>query len=148
MTSHGLDHLPPEISREAHDEMVEHLTRLLDTLLEERLALTGTSPDDLHEIIARKESLCADIARRQQGLLAGVAPDGRLPDSMIELRTLAQRCQAENAQNGRIANRAKHTTRTLIGILTGDSAGDLYDRSGGDPARGRRATPGHHLGSA
>jgi flagellar biosynthesis/type III secretory pathway chaperone len=148
MTSSKPDDLPPEVSRKAYEEMVGLLTGLLDSLLEERQALTGTSPDELYEIVQRKESICADIARRQPALLAGLTPDGRLPESMTELRTLAQRCQAENAHNGRIANRAKHTTRTLIGILTGDSDGDLYDKPGADQTRGRKAKPGHHLGSA
>jgi flagellar biosynthesis/type III secretory pathway chaperone len=131
--------------RETHDYLLARFAGLLDVLLAERDALTGRSADALHEVIVRKETLCADIAACQQTLLKAVRPATTLPDSMAELRALADRCRSENALNGRIANRARRTTRTLLGILTGDHAPDLYDA----PGRGQRApATGHHLGSA
>lgn len=142
------DSLPAGVDPEVHDRMLAHLTALLDILLIEREALTGTAPDALHEIIARKETVCAEVAEQQEALLAGLAPHTTLPDSMSELRELAQRCREENILNGRIANRAKHTTRTLLGILTGDSGADLYEKPGMERAPGGSTAPGHHLGSA
>lgn len=138
--------MPAGVAPEVHDRMLVHLTKLLDILLAERQALTGTAPDTLHEIIASKEAACAEIAAQQDTLLAGLAPHTTLPDSMSELRELAQRCQQENNLNGRIANRAKRTNRTLLGILTGDSGGDLYEKPGME--RAPSAAPGHRLGSA
>lgn len=140
--------LPAGVAPDVHERMLVHLTALLDILLAERQALSGTAPDELHDIIARKEAACAEIAAQQDVLLAGLAPDTVLPDSMSELRELAQRCQQENILNGRIANRAKRTNRTLLGILTGDSGGDLYEKPGMERAPGSSAAPGHHLGSA
>lgn len=131
--------------RDSHDYLLERFSVLLEVLLAERDALVGTSPDELQAIVARKETLCADIARRQQSLLDALQPATILPDSMAELRMLADRCRSENALNGRIASRARRTTQTLLGILTGDTGGDLYDRPG-QPREARAA--GHRLGSA
>lgn len=142
------DRLPAGVAPEVHDRMLVHLTALLDILLAERQALTGTAPDELHEIIARKESVCAEVAEQQEALLAGLAPQTTLPDSMSELRQLAERCQQENLLNGRIANRARRTNRTLLGILTGDSGADLYEKPGMERTQGAGPAPGHHLGSA
>lgn len=144
----NLPALPAGVSLEVHDRMLERLTALLEILLAEREALTGTVPDALHEIIARKEAVCAEVAHQQDALLAGLAPHTTLPDSMSELRALAQRCQQENALNGRIANRAKRTSRTLLAILTGDSSGDLYEKPGAERAPGSSTASGHRLGSA
>lgn len=142
------DRVPAGVAPEVHDRMLAHLTALLDILLAERQALTGTAPDELHEIIARKESVCAEVAEQQEALLAGLAPQTTLPDSMSELRQLAERCQQENLLNGRIANRARRTNRTLLGILTGDSGADLYEKPGMERTPGAGTAPGHHLGSA
>ncbi|MEQ8861279.1 MAG: flagellar protein FlgN [Pseudomonadales bacterium] len=132
-----------------HDHLLERCTALLDVLLAERAALIGTSADDLQVLVSRKESLCADIAGIQHTLLDALKPATTLPDSMSELRSLVQRCRDENTLNGRIANRARRSTRTLLAILTGEDSDDLYDRGGSShgsaPGTG---LAGHRLGSA
>jgi len=131
---------------DAHDYLVERFAALLDLLLAERQALVQPGQSDLQTLVERKEALCRDIARHQTTLLAALAPTGFLPESMTELRSLAQRCRAENALNGRIAIRARNTVRTLLGVLTGDEPASVYHKPGSDrPAPGRA---GHRLGSA
>lgn len=131
---------------DAHDYLVERFGVLLDVLLAERQALVLPGQADLQTLVERKEALCRDIARHQTTLLAALAPTGFLPESMTELRSLAQRCRAENALNGRIAVRARNTVRTLLGVLTGDEPSSVYHKPGSDrPAPG---TAGHRLGTA
>ncbi len=132
-----------------HDHLLDRFRSLLDILLAEREALIGTSAEDLQMLVTRKEAICAEIARAQNTLLEALKPASILPESMPELRELAQRCRNENALNGRIANRARRSTRTLLAILTGDDSADLYHRSGADAAAAAKPRlPGHHLGSA
>ncbi len=125
--------------------LVERFSALLDALRAERRALVAASPEGLHEVVARKETLCAEIAGSQHQLLEHLqgAP---LPDSMQELRDLAQQCRAENALNGRIAQRARRTARTLLGILTGEPEADLYEKPGA--AAAGAPTRRHSLGAA
>jgi flagellar biosynthesis/type III secretory pathway chaperone len=133
-------------SADAHDYLVERFGVLLELLLAERKALVQPGQSDLQTLVERKEALCRDIARHQSTLLAALAPTGFLPESMTELRSLAQRCRTENALNGRIAIRARNSVRTLLGVLTGDEPASVYHKPGSDrPAPG---SPGHRLGSA
>lgn len=140
--------VPPTV-QETHDHLLRRFRSLLDVLLAEREALTGTSSDGLQALVAHKESLCADIARTQNVLLEALEPASTLPESMTELRELAMRCRRENALNGRIASRARHSTRALLAILTGDESAEIYDRSGADGnVAGHRRAPGQHLATA
>tara|TARA_Y100001933_G_scaffold150206_2_gene148687 strand:- start:7280 stop:7726 length:447 start_codon:yes stop_codon:yes gene_type:complete len=131
---------------DAHRYLVDRFTDLQQVLLEERDALLGRSPDRLETVLARKEALCRDITDRQQTLLGALGPDPVLPESMGDLRALAETCRSENALNGRIANRARRTTRRLLDALTGTSGDDAYDRPGQTPPRSRGT--GHRLGTA
>lgn len=133
----------PGLPAETYAFLVERFTELLDALRAERRALVAASPDGLNEVVARKEAVCAQIAGSQHELLAHLqgAP---LPDSMQELRDLAEQCRAENALNGRIAQRARRTTRTLLGILTGEPEADLYEK----PGAAAGGVTGRSLGAA
>lgn len=132
--------------QETYGFLVDRFESLLDTLLAEREALTGRSPDALNDLVARKEALCAEIAGRQHTLLDALKPRTTLPDSMAELRSLADRCRTENALNGRIATRARRTTGNLLKALTGQPGDDAYDRPGQTQSQPRGT--GHRLGSA
>lgn len=125
--------------------LVDRFNTLLEVLLAERDALLHPNQIGLEDLLARKESLCADIAPHQAALLASLAPATVLPESMSDLRTLAERCRNENALNGRIAVRARHTARTLLAVLTGESPGQVYGRRGTEQAP---SAGGHRLGSA
>lgn len=132
-----------------HDRLVDQFRTLLEILLAEREALVATSADRLQDLVSRKEALCTDIARNQNTLLEALKPAVTLPDSMGELRDLARRCRTENALNGRIANRARRRTRTLLSILTGEDSAELYRPGSVDAAAGKvPALPGHRLGTA
>lgn len=120
---------------------------LLEVLLAEREALLHPQQADLETLLTRKESLCQEIDRHQRALLASLAPATALPDSMTELRSLAERCRHENALNGRIAIRARHTTRNLLAALTGEAPGQVYERSGAEQSAGGGGV-GHRIGSA
>lgn len=131
---------------DAHAYLLDRFAALHEVLLEERHALLGRTPDLLESVIERKEALCRDITGRQQTLLTALGPEPTLPESMADLRQLAEKCRSENALNGRIANRARRTTRRLLDALTGAPADDAYDRPGQTP--GRPSGIGHRLGTA
>lgn len=137
---------PSAALEDTYGFLVDRFESLLDTLLAEREALTGRSPDALNDLVARKEALCAEIAGRQHTLLDALKPRTTLPDSMAELRSLADRCRTENALNGRIATRARRTTGNLLKALTGQARDDSYDRPGHTQPQPRGT--GHRLGSA
>jgi flagellar biosynthesis/type III secretory pathway chaperone len=131
---------------DAHAYLLERFTALHEILLEEREALLGRAPERLEALVERKEVLCSDIASRQHTLLTALGPEPVLPESMDDLRSLAESCRSENALNGRIANRARRTTRRLLDALTGTPDDDAYDRPGQSSNRPRGT--GHRLGTA
>lgn len=133
--------------RAAHDDLVTCFGTLLDILLDERKALIDPARHDLAGLVVRKEAVCSEIAARQQALLAHLPPSTVLPTSMEALRRVAERCRDENAVNGRIANRARHSTRTLLGILTGITGDETYQRKPGERG-GNSGHLGQRLGSA
>ncbi|MFW6093490.1 MAG: flagella synthesis protein FlgN [Pseudomonadota bacterium] len=139
---------PHSDSADVHALLLEQFSRLLDTLQSERRALVERTPDALEEIVARKESLCREISEHQHVVLAELQPDGSFPESMRELGELAEQCRALNSMNGRIAQRARQTTRTLLGILTGEPKDALYHRGGGTHDAAATPGSGHRLGSA
>ncbi len=139
------DSQPCEAGSTSQTFLVDRFNQLLQVLLAERDALLHPAQSGLADLLARKEALCAEIAPHQAALLASLAPATVLPDTMGELRTLAERCRNENALNGRIAVRARHTTRTLLAVLTGETPGQVYGRRGTEQAA---SAGGHRLGSA
>lgn len=130
------------------DRLVERFGVLLETLHAERAALVDRSPETLQEVVGRKEALCGEIDREQQQLLAHIRAGAPAPAAIGELRDLARRCRHENVLNGRIANRARHTTKTLLAILTGEPPSDVYRPSGQELLPAPPSGAGHRLGSA
>lgn len=121
---------------------------LLDVLAAERAALLELAPDTLEELVPRKNALCSEIAEDQRLLVASLSEAPTPPAGMVELRSLARRCQHENALNGRIVNRARHTNREMLRVLTGEPPADLYQPPGHAVPDSARPSAGHRLGSA
>ena len=124
-------------------------TQLLDILEQEFVALSDRKLDTLQELLAKKQPALRQLEQHgsersqhlqknnfsanQAGLnqLAGQSAIGaQLLDSSAELNHLLEQCQEANLRNGRLIRSNQISINSMLNIVRGADAPNLYDKTG------------------
>ena len=119
-----------ELLRESTDRL-EELCAVLDR---EYSALRDQDLDSLRETIARKQILAAELEDYERRRLVALDVHDLSVDELgahrQHLEQLALRCDKQNRVNGVLLEKNRRRVQTVLAILQGTAAAELYNPTG------------------